>query len=342
VSTNGTELVRASGGAIVQRQEFGATELQVVKETAAAAVAAREKAAVEARYVMALRQPRNIEYARQQLLKACDNKSFASSSWYKIPNKGEGFTIRFAEEALRCFGNVYPETMTVYENEQIRMIRVTVTDLESNLSYSSEVIIQKAVERQNVKPGQVVLGERINSYGKKVFLVEATEDEVTVKQNALRSKALRTDGLRLIPSWLKEEAKQRIFETMSHEIKEDLDGAKRKMIDSFAELGVKVPDLEAYLAHSIERVTPKEVSDLKKIWVAVANNEASWAEVLESRQPSEEEKHGSKEAAQKVAEDKLKAAGVTVESKPADEQPAESEPEAPKGQTRGFSFGGKK
>ena len=291
-------------GAVIQREEFGVSQLQVVKETAATAVAAREKAAVEARYIMAMNRPRNIEYARQQLLKACDNKTFALSSWYKIPNRGEGFTIRFAEEALRCFGNVFPETMTVYENEQLRMLRITVTDLESNLSYSSEIIIQKTIERKNSQ-GRAVIGERLNSSGEKVFIVEATDAEVFLKQNILRSKAIRTDGLRLIPSWLKDEAKQHIFEAAQKEIKGDLDGARRKLIDSFAEIGVKVPDLEAYLFHTTERMDPKEVSDLRSIWVAVTNGETSWAEIIESRKPSDAEKTGSKKAATNVAEEKL-------------------------------------
>lgn len=297
-------LLKPNGG-LVQREEFGATEVMQIRETAATAVAAREKAAVEARYVMALQRPRNIEKARQQLLKACDNPDFAESSWYKIPNKGEGFTIRFAEEALRCFGNIYPETMTVYENEQIRIIRVTVTDLESNLSYSSEIIIQKAIERQRVREGQTVLARRMNSSGKEVFLIEATDDEVLVKQNSLRSKALRTDGLRLIPSWLKEEAKQKIFAAMDGKTKQDPDAAKRKLIDGFAEVGVRVTDLEAYLGHGLEQVSVKELVDLKKIWVAVANGEISWAEVLEARQPSAEELKGSKEAQERVLAEKL-------------------------------------
>lgn len=343
----GTQLTKF-GGADVAREEFGATQIEVVRETAAAAVAAREKAAVEARYIVAMRKPRNIEYARQQLLKACDNKYFAASAWFDLTrhNRGEGFTIRFAEEALRCFGNVYPETSTVYENAEIRMIRVTVTDLESNLSYSSEIIVQKTVERKQLRKGQKALSERVNSYGDTVYIVEATDDEITVKQNAALSKAIRTNGLRLIPSWLKEEAKRRIVETMHAEVKQDIDAAKRRVIDSFVELGVKVPDLEAYLGHGMEHITPKGVTDLRQIYTAIKDGDLSWAEVMDSRQPAEEEKHGSKEAAQKVAEEKLRKAKEAQQPKEGQPGPEdEPEPDAKaehtqRGQNRGFSFGG--
>lgn len=344
MATQETGLTRANGGATVQREEFGATELQTIQETASTAVAAREKAAVEARYIVAMRRPRSLEKVRQDLLKACSNHDFAESSWFVIPNRGEGFTIRFAEEALRCMGNVYPETMTVYENAQLRMIRSTVTDLESNTTYSSEIIVQKTIERKNLKKGQQALGERINSYGDKVYIVEATDDEVTVKQNSAKSKAIRTDGLRLIPSWIKEEAKRAIFATMEGKAKADPDAEKRKLIDSFAEYGVKVPDLEQYLGHTIEKIVPKEIVDLRKVYVAVVNGDVSWVELMEECPPSEEEQHGSVEAAQKVAEEKLaKIREETGQAKATAEVKAEESKPATAPKQSGFgSFGGKK
>lgn len=329
--------IRQQNGVATQRQEFGATELTVIPETAAMAVAAREKAAVEARYIMAMNRPRSVEKARQQILQACQNKYFAESAWYRIPNRGEGFTIRFAEEALRCFGNVYPETMVVFENEAIRMIRVNVTDLESNLSYSSEVIIQKTVERQSLKPGQKALTERVNTYGKKVYLVEATEDEITVKQNAVLSKAIRTNGLRLIPSWIAQEAKQTIFATMKNQVKGDLAGERRKMIDAFAELGITVSHLEQYFGKPMDQTTPDEVVATRSLWTALHDGETTWGQVMEERQPAPEERQGSKQAAQDLAEEKLRKIREETQGPTPSGEPAA---DAQKGQSRGFNFGG--
>lgn len=344
----------------VTREEFGATQLEVVRETAAAAVAAREKAAVEARYIVAMRQRRKIEITRQELLKSCRHPDFAEAAWYKRPagrakNKktgqwedtyAEGFSIRFAEEALRCFGNVYPEMSVVFESDDTRIVRVTVTDLEANLPYSTEIVIRKQVERKKLKEGQVAVGQRINSSGDPVFIVEATDDEILSKQNALRSKSIRTDGLRLIPAWLKAECKREIFEAMEGQVKNDPDAAKRRIIDSFSALGITVTDIEEYLGHQIERIAPKEIVDLRTLYTALKDNEISWDEAMESRSPSPEERSGSKEAAQKVAEEKLRKA---KEGQPAKEAEAESESEpnakaehTQRGQNRGFSFGGGK
>lgn len=305
MATTGTDLARTNGGSVTHRQEFGATQLEVLRETAATAVAAREKAAVEARYSMALMRRRNVELARTDVLRACKNLEFAKAAWFKIPNKGEGFTIRFAEEALRAFGNVYPEVMTVYESEEIRMLRISVTDLESNITYSSEIIVQKTIERKELKPGQSPLAERVNSYGKKVFLIPATDDEVISKQNNLASKALRTNGLRLIPSWIKDEARDQIAATIRDNVSKDVEGNKRKIIDAFDELSIRVTDLEQYLGHKLERVSPAELVDLRSIYTAIKDGETSWDTVMESRKPSKEEEHGSAAAAQRVAEEKL-------------------------------------
>src|SRR5690349_15619824 len=55
----------------VIREEFGADQIERRGETASVAIAAREKAAVEARYVVAMRNPRDVDNFRVRLLKEC-------------------------------------------------------------------------------------------------------------------------------------------------------------------------------------------------------------------------------------------------------------------------------
>lgn len=340
MSDANTAAAKVNSGVMIQREEFGASQLQTVRETAAVAVAAREKAAVEARYSMAMMRPRNIEKSRQELLKACGNPDFAAAAWFDLRrhNKGEGWTIRFAEEAVRAMGNIYPEASVVYESEEIRIIRVTVTDLEANLPYSSEIVVRKVVERKSVREGQTSVGERLNSKGERVYLVEATDDEVRSRVNNEKSKAIRTDGLRLIPAWLKAECKRAIDATLDGQVMRDPETEKRAVIDGFGALGVKVVDLEEYLGRTLERISPKEIVELRRLYVAVANGETSWAEALESREPRPGERTGSKEAAQKVAEEKLrKQAGDVTGTDPSGE--TTDAPEPAKGKGRGFDFG---
>jgi hypothetical protein len=288
------------------RDEFGARELQTSHETAASAVAAREKAATESRYIMAMQRPRNIEQFRADLLMACCRSTFAEKVEYAkpvgkeqdesgkwVPKYVYGPSIRFIETALQMYGNVYPEVATVYESAAARICRVSVTDLERNVTYTTEVTINKTVERKGQKsrkggeweppPGRQVIDQRINSYGEPTYLVVATEDEVLVKQNALLSKALRTNAQRLLPYDIVEEAMQTAKATLARHDAENPDAAKRRIIDGFLKLGVQPVDIEQYLGKSLSKpLVPAEVADLREKWNALKDGETTWQAIIEA------------------------------------------------------------
>ena len=107
---------------------------QSASESAALAMAAQQKAVVEARYKMALARPRDLDSVRQNMLKDARRPSFASVAIYHKPvGKGiEGPSIRFVEAAIRNMTNILTETSTISEDEERRVIRVAVSDLETN------------------------------------------------------------------------------------------------------------------------------------------------------------------------------------------------------------------
>ena len=62
--------------ALSTQQDFNGTSRQLaVVETASTAIAAQAKAMVESRYIMAMRNPRNMDAVRQELLKECRRPS---------------------------------------------------------------------------------------------------------------------------------------------------------------------------------------------------------------------------------------------------------------------------
>lgn len=252
----------------------------------AMAVAVQAKAAVEARYLVAMRNPRSWERVRLDVLDACKRPRFAETARYAKPVGGKsivGPSIRFAEEALRAMGNCLVETMVIQENADQRIVRVSVTDLESNLSYPQDVVVRKEVERKKLKDGQSHKGKRINSYGDTVYLVEATDDELLVKQNALVSKSLRTSALRILPSDILEEAMEMVEETTKAKDAKDPAGARKRMVDAFHTKGIGPDDLVAWLGHPLEQVTADEMRDLKLVLTALSEGEATWAAVMEVR-----------------------------------------------------------
>lgn len=291
------------------RDEFGATQSIAHHETAAMAVAEREKAAVQARYIVAERRPRNLEQFRVRLEESCRRPSFAAKVEFAKPIGKEqdksgnwvdkyayGPTIRFIEVALQAYGNVFPEVSTVYDSPMLRICRVSVTDLESNICYATEVSISKQVERKGKKVGngknqkweppasRIIISERLNSYGDPTYTVVATDDEVLVKQNALLSKALRTNAQRLLPWDIVERCMQIAKDTLNAEHAQDPDASKRRLVDAFVSIGVEPVDLEAWLGHSLNKpLVPAEREKLLAIHAAIKDGETTWETVMEEK-----------------------------------------------------------
>lgn len=253
-------------------------------ETAATAQAAQAKAMVEARYVIAMRQPRDLDTVREKLLKECRRPSFAEVARYNKPiGKGVvGPSIRFAEAAIRYMGNIDVQVPTIYDDREKRIVEISVVDLETNSAYSTQVTIEKTVERKVAKQTDVVLRSRLNSRNETVYLIEATEDDILNKQNALISKAMRTNGLRLIPGDIVEECMDLVVETQKKKDADDPDAAKRKVFDNFGTIGVKVDQLKSYLGHNGDTLTPKELIDLRALYAAIKDGETTWREAMES------------------------------------------------------------
>lgn len=273
-------------------------------EIAVSAMAAKAKAEVEARYVIALQRPRNIMDARKTILDSCQRPQFAAGARYKKPvgagRSVTGFSIRFAEEAIKAMKNILTDSMIIWEDEQKRCVRVTVTDLESNTTYSDDVVINKTVERRALKEGQSAISERMNSTGEKVFLVAATEDDLANKINAAKSKIIRNNGLRLVPQDILEEALAMISETIAKG-GSDVKAETKKVCDAFGNIGVRPSDLERYLKHSIDSVSPSELEDLRGIYSAIRDGDTTWGEVLENLEPKTPTASGPKVATAEAA-----------------------------------------
>lgn len=264
----------------------------MVGETAASAVAAQAKASVEARYLMALQRPRNWLDVSLRLNEVCKRPGVAEAAEWSIKRGGKtlnGPTIRFAEEALRAAGNILSEATVVFDDDEKRIVRITMTDLEVNWSIYRDIALSKTVERREVREGQKVIGKRTNSEGVQVYVVQATEDDLLMKQNAQVSKVMRTDGLRLIPTDVKEDALAIAAETRRNKDAKDPADAAKRIGAKFFGLGVSVEQLEAFVGKPLASVQPVDVERLRMVYAALAEGETTWAELTDTtpREPSD-------------------------------------------------------
>lgn len=264
-------------------------------EMAGKALAQQAQAQVNARYIMAMRQPRDLMAVRERVLADCRRPGFAKKAIYHKPiGEGiEGPSIRLAEALARGMTNILTDIAAIFDDEKRRVVRVTATDLESNITYSKDITIPKTIERRAALSGRKVLGQRVNSRGDQVYLLEATDDEILDRENALASKAMRTCLLRLIPGDLMEEAMEQCYRTMADKDAEDPLAMQKEMVDDFGRIRVTVEQLVAFLGHPIEQTAPKEMRLLHGIFTAIEAGETTWAEAMASagaKDPKEAEK----------------------------------------------------
>lgn len=310
----------ADASTAIARIGFGSQEMERRNETHAVAAAETAKALVQARYIVAMQRPRDVDDFRIRILKHCKRERFAAAAEYAKPvggKKMKGASIRFVEAALQEYRNVQVSATPFYDDAEKRIVHVSVTDLESNSTHELDVIAEKFVERRSTKQGDEVIGERRNSYGEIVYRVRATEDDFANKMNAAISKTIRNLGLRVLPSDIVAECMDACLATREAEDKRDPDAAKRAIADAFAALGVTPAALKEYLGHDIGSASPAEIDDLRNVFVAVRDGEAQWTTIIADRRGGTASDKPVDAAASKLKEKLSK--GAPKAEKPADD-----------------------
>lgn len=304
----------------ISRRGFDGTSL-ATEGVATQALIAKATADIQARWLMALRNPRDMAEVRQKIMLECKRPGFADAAIYEVPrgtDKIKGLSIRFAEVALRCLGNASCEAQTLYDSDSERIIRITATDFETNATWSRDITVKKTVERKFLKKGQRAIRDRINSAGDRIYIVEATDDDVATKEAALISKASRTAILRLIPGHLQDEAFALCEKTYADKAAKDPEAEKNQMLDAFAGQNIMPSAIAEWLGHAIELTTPAELVELRKLFGALRDGEVTWPGALEAAAASRAKR--AEPAAAKTDTAKAPAASAT----PSKTSPAEA------------------
>lgn len=252
-------------------------------ELSTAVGAAEAQAEVQARYVMAVKMPRDIDVARARILKDCKRPRFAEAALYALPRGGTTITgpsIRMIEAVLRNWGNIYSKTLVTHDSADSRKIRNFVTDLETNVTFDEEMIVPKTMERKRIRDGVRALYTRQNHKGETLYILPASPDEVRQLQGAMVSRAIRNNGKRIIPADILGEAIDIVNDTRRSQTAQDPDKTRKDLADGFATLNISADDLKLYLKHPLDKCTPAELDDLRLLFVALREGNTNWHEVL--------------------------------------------------------------
>lgn len=285
-----TDLARSSNGAMTARDEMEGRSVERV-EAGVSILQTKETAEVQSRYVMAYKRPRDYDDAAVRLARACKRKGFAEQALYAKPiGQGkvvEGLSIRYAEEAARSWGNLFVSKSLVSDEPDKEIWRVFCVDLESNVTESEDVTVEKTVEQSFVRDGMPPLGMRMNSYGKPTYLYPADEHRLVTKRRALLSKSKRAVVLAQIPGEIQDECKNEIRRTRA-EGDRDPNEARKKIVAAFDGINVRPSQLAELLGHPIEQVTPGEMEELRGYYAGLKSGDIeSWAELLASKRGEE-------------------------------------------------------
>lgn len=293
-----------TAGTVLAKFEEPRTAVSRANETASSVLAAQARAEIEARTFLALTRPRDVNQFRINVLQACRRPRFAGRARYAKPvgggKKVVGLSIRFAEECARQYTNLDITSMVVTEDDERRVIRVRCTDLEANVTWSQDVVVEKTVERRAPRDGDEIVSKRVNSTGQPVYRIRAEDDALLVKQNALISKAARNLILDHLPSDIIEEAEDTILDTVRDEDAKDPTAARKRMVDAFYNAGVTPAQLEAHLGHKIDLTTSAEMQPLRTILNGILEGESTWAELSGAAKPATADVPSAKSASDRL------------------------------------------
>lgn len=211
----------------------------------------RAIAEVQGQLTLAKRFPRSMVAAHNDFLEACKSPEFAATAFYAVPNRGNGPSIRFAEEVARCYGNFDYGHRELSRSAGKSEIEVYAWDKEKNNRSTRQITVEHIRDTQNgPKPlrDQTDIDNRIANVASK---------QMRGRILALVPKALVAAGIA--------ECKRTIAGAQSGTLEKPLTERIKGLCSAFKNYGVSIDRLEKYLGHKVDDITVDEFADLMGI-----------------------------------------------------------------------------
>lgn len=295
----------------------------------------RAIAETQGKLVLAKRFPRSRQEAKAEFIESCKDKHFAETAIYAVPNRGSGPSIRFAEEAARCYGN-----FDFGHRELSRM-----PGLNGQPGTSEVEVYAWDMERNNHSRRQITILHVRDKSGGATVLKDQTDIDNRIANVA--SKQVRGRILALLPKDLVAAGIDQVKKTLAGQAGDKPIATRiADMIQAFTKYGVTTKHIELRVGHKVDDITVDELADLRGVITALKDGEKvsdyfgadADGVVSEEAGPgiggakADPKPAGGKKADEKPkADDKPKDAAPKADAKPADPKPADPpKEEAPK------------
>lgn len=212
-----------------------------------------ERAIAEAQgqLVLAKRFPRDMKGAYADLMEACRHRSLAEAAFYSVPNRGEGPSIRLAEEIARVYGNFEYGHRELSRTDDRSEVEVYAWDKEKNNRSVRHITV---MHTRDTRDGQKKLRD---------------QKDIDDKIANVAAKQMRGRILALVPKWFSEAAQEECRKTLRGATDEPLEHRIRKMVDAFRKYGVQIPLIEERLGHKLDAATADDLIDLTGVYNAL-------------------------------------------------------------------------
>lgn len=267
----------------------------------------RAVAEIKGQLFLAKQFPRDLHRAREEFLESCASLAFAQKAFYSVPNRGAGPSIRFAEEAARCYGNFDYGHRELSRGDGKSEIEVFAWDKEKN-NYSKRQITVEHI--RDTKNGPQPLRDQA---------------DIDNRIANVASKQMRGRILALLPKALIAEGEQVAKNTLaSGGTEKTIAQRVSGMTTFFAKHGVTVTILETYLGHKLDITTADELTDLVGIANAIKEG-AKPSDYFNASQTAAQEERGAAIMGVAAAnQDKPAEAEKPAAAKPAEKAPAKA------------------
>lgn len=232
--------------------------------------AARE---VETAMVVARRFPRDVLQARARILAACSRPALADGATYAYKRGStlvEGPSIRMAEALAQAWGNMEFGVRELSQEDGKSSVQAYAYDLETNTKQVKNFVVPHV--RYSREDGLTRLTDPRDIY------------EAVANQAARR---LRSCILGVIPGDVVDEAVAQCKTTLANSGGAPEEQLK-KLVASFAEIGVTADMIAHKLGHSLTKIVMAEVIRLRQTYAAIRDGMTTVSAEFRSSEPQQQ------------------------------------------------------
>lgn len=220
----------------------------------------RAAAEVLAAVEVAQRFPRDVQYARNQMIESCQQKYLAERAFYRFPRAGgavSGASVHLARELARCWGHIQYGLVELRRDDEFGQseMQAWAWDVQTNSRVSTTFIVPHL---RDTKQGPSQLRELRDIY------------ENNANQG---SRRVREQIFAILPPWFVAEAKDLCNATLNKGDGVPLASRIANAIEKYSAIGITLAQLETKVGTPNGRWTPHDAAQLGVIYQSIQRGE---------------------------------------------------------------------